>query len=958
MKIHFSRRQFIKKSALFTGAAASLPLLPGCVLPRNDSDRRAVFSPAKFDDGCLAGDWSLKLDPQKRGVQEQWFAATFHDEKIHLPGSTDDAGYGPENAESTTTYLSRVRKFEGQAWYQCEIQAPAAWKDKRLTLFLERCLWETEVWIDDKNVGVEDTLMTPHIFDLTGLSPGPHRLTIRVDSTPKGGPLRGKNHAYTDYTQTVWNGLIGRLEIIPQDKLFLADVQVYPDVAGKTARVVTRISNLRGLPAHGRLSFEATLRPGRDKPLHGLSTAFTVQGRETVVETVLAMGDGVKLWDEFTPNLYDLTVRLDGGAAGAELKDEKRVVFGMRDFGTKGTQFMVNGRITMLRGTHDGGNAPLRGYPDMDVESWRRIYRIGKSYGLNHWRFHSWTPPEAAFAAADEEGIYLQVEMALFADIGKKYPPGAAFDDEWRRRQLFDILNAYGNHPSFCMITMGNEITGDWVGEALMAEARTKDPRRLYATASNDYSLDRPHQGDQFWVISFGRDFIENRGRAFFWIEQPRTDRDYRDLFTPYHVPAVTHELGQWYVYPNLGEIPKYRGNLRARNLEVFRGSLAQAGMLDQAGDFLRASGQLSAILYREEIERTLRTPNYGGFQLLDLHDYPGQGSAAVGMLDAFWDSKGFLTPEQFRRYCSPTVPLLRMSKRVYTSDETFTASAELANYGASDLTGTQPVWSIRDERGRGIASGQLPSASARIGRLTALGEIQASLVAAPAPCKLNVSVGIRGTKFFNDWDIWVYPAKVETNPPPGVMVADEWSTSVKAALANGGRVLLLPKTLKRVEPVRFTTVFWSPFWFPDQPMSCGLLCDPHHPALAQFPTESHVNWQWWELLSPAQPVAGEPNQPFGSRVGASLLNGTLPGFRPILQVIDQPLRNNKEGVLWETRVGPGCLLVCTLDLTTDLNQRVVARQLRHSLLSYVASGKFASTAELQGKLLDQLLQK
>lgn len=241
--------------------AASLVLLLGRLEASADPLSNQALS--------LAGTWNVRLDPEKHGVQERWFVASFPD-KIHLPGSLDDAGYGPENAERSTTFLSRVRKFEGQAWYQRDIDVPAAWANKRLTLFLERCLWETEVWIDDRRAGGGESLMTPHRFDLTDvLPPGRHRLTIRVNSTPKGGPLRNRNHAYTDHTQTIWNGLIGQLAIIPHDKLFLANVQVYPDVDKKVARVVTRIGNLTGQPARGEISCEATLRNGSAKPLRG-----------------------------------------------------------------------------------------------------------------------------------------------------------------------------------------------------------------------------------------------------------------------------------------------------------------------------------------------------------------------------------------------------------------------------------------------------------------------------------------------------------------------------------------------------------------------------------------------------------------------------------------------------------------------------------------------------------------
>ena len=365
--------------------------------------------------------------------------------------------------------------------------------------------------------------------------------------------------------------------------------------------------------------------------------------------------------------------------------------------GTRGTQFLLNGRVVFLRGTHDGGNAPVTGYPDMDVESWRRIYRIGKSYGLNHWRFHSWTPPEAGFIAADEEGILLQPEMVEFSEAGNTYPPRTAFDDAWRKQELARILACYGNHPSFCLMTMGNEISPDRPGHRLISEARQADPRRLYAAVSNDFVTKRPYDGDQFWVTPFGRDFAENRGKSFFFTERPRTDGDYRDLFAPYEVPVVTHELGQWWVYPNFAELPKYRGNLRARSFELFRESLERRGMLELAPTFVQASGALSALLYREEIERSLRTPGYGGFQLLDIHDYPGQGSATVGILDSFWDSKGIIAPEAWRRFCQPVVLLARFPRYVWTSAESFSADLEVANYGPGPIAGAAAGWTIRD---------------------------------------------------------------------------------------------------------------------------------------------------------------------------------------------------------------------------------------------------------------------
>ena len=909
----------------------------------------------------LAGTWGFRLDPERRGVAERWFGGALPD-RIALPGSTDDAGYGRENDAREVTYLTRTHVFEGQAWYQKEIEIPPQWAGKSVLLFLERCLWETELWVDEEPVGYCDSLLTPQVYDLTRwASPGAHRLTLLVDSTPRGTPKRFRNHAYTEHTQTVWNGVIGRIELSCRDPIHLADVQVYPNVAERSIRIVSKVGNDAGGTAAGTLSCSVRPKDLPDAAPVSARQSFTAGGiDQPAIVTELSLGSDAKLWDEFSPNLYQLEVTLDSTAPVAS-SDRRQVTVGLREMGTRGTQFLLNGRVVFLRGTHDGGNAPVTGYPDMDLESWRRIYRIGKSYGLNHWRFHSWTPPEAAFIAADEEGILLQPEMVEFSEAGKTHPPRTAFDDAWRKQELARILACYGNHPSFCLMTMGNEISPDRPGHRLISEARQADPRRLYATVSNDFVVKRPYDGDQFWVTPFGRDFAENRGKSFFFTERPRTDGDYRDLFAPYDVPVVTHELGQWWVYPNFAELPKYRGNLRARSFELFRESLERRGMLDLAPAFVQASGALSALLYREEIERALRTPGYGGFQLLDIHDYPGQGSATVGILDSFWDSKGIIAPEAWRRFCQPMVLLARFGRYVWTRAESFSADLEVANYGSGAIAGATGDWTIRDASGQALVSGELPPADAAQGELTQLGRVTASLASVAAPQKLSFEVALRDTAVANDWPLWVFPETLEMPQPERLVVAPEWTENLRRQLVDGATVVLFARRLLNAEPIRFANVFWSPFWVSNQPMSSGLVIDTEHPALAHFPTDTHSNWHWWELLSIAEDVEYTEEELFRgngvlSPARAVVLNDLPAELAPIIQVIDQPLRNNREAVLFEAAVGRGRLLVCTLDVDTDLERRIVARQFRYSLLRYAASEQFRPTVEVRPEVLEFVL--
>ncbi|HEY3282868.1 MAG TPA: discoidin domain-containing protein, partial [Armatimonadota bacterium] len=418
------------------------------------------------------------------------------------------------------------------------------------------------------------------------------------------------------------------------------------------------------------------------------------------------------------------------------------------------------------------------------------------------------------------------------------------------------------------------------------------------------------------------------------------TDQDNRATVARHAAPIVEHEVGQWAVYPRMAEIPKYDGVLRARNFERIREDLRAKGLLGQAEEFTQASGKLSALLYKEEIERLLRTPGQAGFALLDLHDFPGQGTALVGVLDPFWDSKGFITPEQWRRFCAPTVPLLRLPKRAYTTAETLSASADIAHYGPQDLTDARPEWSVRDQRGRVVASGSWPALQLKTGELTHLGSLQVPFQGLDAPVKLTVTIGLAGTTVANDWEAWVYPVTSEEEPK-GITISQSWDEATRKTLASGGRVLLQVTRPSGNIRGRFTPLFWSPVWFRDQPLTMGMLCQPSHPAFGLFPTEAQTNWQWYDLLNDAR----------------CLVVDDLPrGLRPISQAVDAFTRNHKLAYLFEARVGSGRLLVSSLDLSRDLDQRPAARQLRRSLLAYMASDAFRPQQALSETELEPAL--
>jgi Glycosyl hydrolases family 2, sugar binding domain/Glycosyl hydrolases family 2 len=872
----------------------------------------------------LAGQWRFSLDSNNQGVQEEYFNRDLP-EHISLPGSTDEARFGkPNPSKPSLDGLFRLYVYEGRAWFQRDVEIPASWRGKQIVLFLERSHWDTRVWVDSRFIGTRDSLIAPHVYDLgMELAPGKHRLTICVDNTKKIDLGRFVSINY-EGTQTNWNGLIGRLELRAKDPISISDVEVYSDVARKLARVRVTISNMTGRPATGELTIGAAVRQGGGR-VPSLTTHFSAAEPSATVTVALPMGADVRLWDEFSPTLYELSVSMNARTDAGSFGDSENVVFGMRDFATRGTQFTLNGRTIFLRGTLECAIFPRTGYPRTDVESWRRIYRIIKVYGLNHMRFHSWCPPDAAFTAADQEGILIQAEgPQANVQAGRD-----ATRDAFLEQEMLRMVHTYGNHPSFVMMTPGNEFGGPmelmtrWV-DMLIKE----DPRHLYSSASNN-NLITPNR--QFTVSS--------RPRG---VQGVSTAVDFSDAVSRQDRPLVGHEIGQWTFYPNFDEIQKYNGVLAAKNFELIRDDLAAKHLLDLAPRIVQATGRQAVLLYKEEMEILLRTPGHAGFALLDLHDYPGQGTALIGILDPFWDSKGFITPHAHRRYAGPTVPLLRMPKRTYIADEPFHARVEVAHFGPADLPGAQPQWTIRDEQGHEVASGSMPARVVPTGKLTSLGSFDASFVKVAAPAKLNISVSLQGTEFANDWDIWVYPSDSENPVPPGILVARNWPEARKA-LEDGRKVLLFPATVNPVmsRPGKFLPVFWSSVWFPNrQPSTMGILCDPKHPALAQFPTEFYSNWQWYELIQNSRTM---------------ILDSTPATFRPVIQVIDTFERNGKLGNLFEARVGKGRLLVCTMDLPGLAEKQPAAKQLARSLYAYLGSSTFNPTGELAAPLLERM---
>ena len=905
----------------------------------------------------LAGQWRFALDRKDAGVSDRWFNRDLAD-KINLPGALQAQGYGDEISTSTPWVLSLYdknwflredytnytklgavkvpflcqppRHYLGAAWYQRDIEIPSEWKDRRVVLFLERPHCESRVWLDDQLIGTNNSLCTPHEFELgVSLKPGKHRLTVRVDNrVVNRGPDQHAvdAHSVSDSLGQSWNGIVGKMELRSTALVWIEDAQIFPDSSNHTATLNLTIGNRSGNSGNAELAVVyhkdyprvGNLSSGRwwENPVSWKTNEMAVK-----VKIDLELGD-FDLWDESNPVIHRLQIEFPAGAA----EDWRNLDFGLRDFKTSGTKFLINGRETYLRGTHFGGDFPLTGYPPTDVEYWRKTFQAVKDWGLNHVRFHSFCPPDAAFEAADELGLYLQIEPGTW----NTFSPGSAMD-EWLYAETERILKAYGNHPSFMMFSPSNEPKGRWK-ESLTKWAehfRAEDPRRLYTSGTGFTDPDAPGPLDKVDYTAtqrFGSARVRGEGGWF--------GHDYSRSLQGVNVPVIAHEVGQWCAYPNFDVIKKFTGYLRPGNYEIFRDSAEAHGVLANNKDFAWASGRFQLECYKEEIEANLRTPGLSGFQLLDLHDYVGQGTALVGLLDTFWEEKGYVKPDEFKQFCNTVVPLARMTRRVFTTAESLDAPIEVANFSAAPLTNAPCGWEIVNSLGYIVTNGSLGSRTIPLGKNFRLGNISMALSDLPVPAAYTLIVEVQNPTFANRWNFWVYPAQVSSKAADDILVTSSWDDA-EAKLNSGGKVLFLPRNADLAwdcPPLDVVPVFWNRLMSPGWSRMLGLWCDTNHPALAGFPTEPNYDWQWTQITRGVRPVN---------------LDKLPRGLQPIVSAIDDWNRNWKLGAVFECKVGAGRLLVSSFDLATDLEKRPVARQLRRSLLDYMAGEKFQPQVEV-----------
>ena len=834
-------------------------------------------------------------------VDTRWTGSTYDSSYYYSPQL---AKYREEGNVKYPFFLTPDKYYVGRAWYRKTVRVPDAWKGRPVTLYLERPHIETTLLVNGREVGHQMSLSTPHQYDITEYVTfgADNELAICVYNGIENVCVGQDSHSVTDQTQGNWNGIVGAIELRSAPVIY--KVRAVPDVKDGVVRI---------------------------------------EVNDTRYE--LPLDKDTCRWSEFSPTLYSRTVDYCGVPV--------EVTFGIRDIRIDGPQFYLNDQPIWLRGTLENCCFPETGYAPMDVESWMRVFEQCRAYGLNHVRFHSWCPPEAAFAAADRVGIYLQPEGPSWPNHGVRLR-SRQYVDTYLMEETKRIIDTYGHHPSFVMMALGNEPAGRWVEYCndWVSEMMAYDSTRVYCGASvgGGWAWD---DGSQFHVKGGGRGLNWN-SRAPQASDDYYADitfpRNYRDT-VPNNTPIIAHEQGQWCAFPDFKEIPQYTGVYKARNFEIFRDLLAEGCMADRAEHFLHASGKLQTLAYKYETERNLRTPGYAGFQLLGLNDYSGQGSALVGVLNVHWREKGYCTAGDWREFCSPTVPLARFPKFIYTEEEMLDIPVEVYHAGSGPIEHIRCTYTLT---GLGEeVKGRLPLRTLPVGKNIGAGRIIQPLASITTPAKATVTVLLtdeaRGEVVGrNHWDFWVYPSQPEMPVAEDIYIADVLDDKALAHLQQGGKVLLTAagKVTYGSDVVQhYLPVFWNTSWFKMRPPhTTGASIDTAHPLFAHgFPTDDWSNLNWWELLNRAQVMN---------------LSDFPVHYQSPIQPIDTWHVSRKLGMLVEANVLGGKLLMTTMDISRDLDRRIVARQMRSAILRYMQSSEFAPALTVAPAVIADLYTK
>ena len=898
----------------------------------------------------LSGVWDVRLNDGRTASAR--LPGTLDGNRIGGPDKPEKQWHG--NTGAITTRFTRKYTYTGPAVFHRTVTLAEEPAGGRMILTAERSRALTLTVNGEKADSVlPGTLSTPYVFESAAWRKGENRITLTADNSYPGWPKDAilMSSAATDETQTNWNGILGGITLERKPAVFLAGVTLGAGNRENMARLQAVLSLPSGL--RGKTEAKLTVTCGALKAPRVLNAELRGGGIRTLTADGIPLRKDLRRWNPEDPHRYsfraELAVRMPNGKECGDALSGKA---GFRVFGEdREHRLCINGRRFFLRGEANCAVFPETGHPPMTVRAWRKIIRQYQDYGINCLRFHSHCPPEAAFEAADEAGMLMQPELSHW-DYETALESGESF--RYYREEMRQILRQLAGHPSFVMLSLGNELACGEAGEKRMAELVTEAknllPDRLYARGSNAFYGAKGCDAESGFytaqnfgnhrlrAISAGSDSTRPEEKipvqGYLNNTPPSSRTDYREgmaaLRQACDKPMFSFEVGQYEVLPDFRELKMFRGVTAPENYRIVRRKARGKGLLPVWERMVEASGELALICYREEAEAVMRTPEMSGISLLGIQDFPGQGTATVGMINAHLKPKpyAFARPERFRAFFRDALPLIRLEKYTWFCGETLNVEIQGFNCGPADLQGTL-ICALKDEAGNTLDLRKAEQFAAKAGTSGVSAGFTFTLPSAGEPAAATVEAYLEGREeaFRNRVRIWIYPEH-EFIPAGGIHCCEHLDDTAFRVLERGGSVLLEPESTEDALPGsmrgQFSTDFWSVGTFPQQEGGMGLLIDDGHPLFRAFPTSFHTDYQWWRMAG--QRAMRLPDESFAGGI--------------IVRQMDSCLRLDTFAMLAEAKAGAGKIVISSMGLK-KLPPAPEVIALRNAVIRYMQSADF-----------------
>lgn len=882
----------------------------------------------------LDGQWDFQLDPQNVGQSERWFdQQSQFTNTIRVPGTWEAQGYGEHSG------ILR-HQYAGAAWYRRNLAIPAEWNSKLVILHIGGAHRLTRLFVNGIDFGEHAGFNAPYSYDITrAVRFGQDNLiALRVENptfdvqTSPDKQIPKLPVGMVDYIAN-WGGIYGDVAVEAQNHTHIESVLVTSDTDKHIAAFHIKLATDEVNSASVRISI-----PGAEP----VTSTVAEPSKETALE--VSLPDDAPLWSPDHPELLTATIQLL--QHGIEI-DSVTQRFGFRRISTRGNVLLLNGKPLYLRAFGDDDVEVLNGFPPSSPDVCLKRMQLAKSFGFNAVRFHSMTPPECYFKAADQVGILIMAELPA------AYTQFFFAHRDFLRSELVNTLTAYRNHPSLLSLAFGNEFNLRW----LPTDA---DRNTMMAALADFYKLAKQLAPATLIMSNDGFDL------------RP-TDMVSVSTAPPPDRPTVRHEFGGYLCsLPDPGLIDRFTGVMIPTWLEAKKQWIADNKLDSAYPQYLKNSIRLQQLGRKFQIERTRADHTVTGYDYWLLVDYPGgtgEGDSwEEGWFDYLWNPK--VSPEQGHELNSAVLPLIDagVDERTLWSSESRHIGVSISNYGDEGITNGVLSWTLT-ANGDQLDGGEFHGVNVPLGSVEKVGQIvlRAPQDEHPQKLELTTTIKSRSTSNTNHWEFWVFPAgkllvpsprQITVNTewpelhrvypwlkessgrssPDGLLITDKLDHIALAHLRSGGSVLLAMKQQPDAQGIAF---------FPASGGAMGTLI-PDSAALGDFPNDGFADLQFEDLLNGASPlpVDGWPIQ----------LTPILGVIRTTSGFLSKQKGLSHAAYIFEVQAHGGKLLVTSPGLWNHYDEdHPAAIYLFDRLLRYATSDRFAPVVQLSDELLQRV---